>query len=151
MSFIEMSAGRAATRGCPARTDSLLARLRDDLRWVSSVAPAAWTHGDLTFDNGLRGPGGVVLIDPLPSARPWAMDAAWCDVASGVESTPQLVPILASARHEIGLPAAADDDLERLATLSLAWASVLAWAMWPRDEPWWIESTSAHIDALSSL
>ena len=149
--FFERVGRQAMARGLPG-ADVVVERVGSDFGWIASVAPQVLGHGDLSFSNALRRGSQAVLIDPLPSVAPWPFDAAWCEVGSGGSRTERLVPLLASARSELGLSSVTGPDLHRCEVICRSWASLLAWAMWPRmDDERWVRTTSEHTAALAAL
>ncbi len=153
--FLDMYLPQAIEARCPGPGAEVLARMPADLAWLDDNSPRVRCHGDVHFGNAVATqPGGqLLLIDPIPRTAHWAWDAAYAQMTSGVPGTPALVPLLAHAREELGLPTASTRALERIETILLGWSSMLWWAIIPyrRTEGWWAQQVDDHICRLANL
>jgi Phosphotransferase enzyme family len=152
--FFEWCMPEAVRADCPGPGGDILARLRQDLRWVDEQSPRVRCHGDVHFDNAVAETSGgpLLLIDPTPRTANWAWDAAYAQMLCGKEGIPRLVPLLAEARHSLGLPTGHPASLERLETILLAWSSMLWWGIKPfrRDDPWFATQVRRNLERLAS-
>lgn len=143
--------------GCPGPLKHVLEQLDQDWDWVSRSCGLEVCFGDLTPVNALcrtPPPAGepVLLIDPIPRVAPWAWDAAYCQTIS-TSSDVRMVRRMAEVRRRYGLHVPAEPDLDRLATIMLAWLSALWWgiAPWRHNDVPWRAQIERYVEAAASL
>jgi hypothetical protein len=133
---------RAVTNDPPAPGPAarVAARLAEDWAWVLAVCRVEFAHGDLHLNNAVwriappDPDAQALLVDYTPSPAPWATEPAYCQVVywpggTGHPVHPTLVHEMAALRTAYGLEAPPPADVDRLATLFLAWNALY---LWPR-------------------
>ncbi len=140
----------------PGPAKALVARAEEDFAWVLSVCGREVCHHDLHLANVMartaspaRSQG--LLIDVGAVVQPWPFDAAYLEVLNSGASRPgakELVPQMAQLRREHGLPASEGEELERLATVVLAWFALCLWGRNPErhENHLYAEATREYLE-----
>jgi hypothetical protein len=113
-------------------------RFAEDWAWVLSVCRVEFGHGDLHLNNAVwrtvppDPEARALLVDYAPAPVPWASEAAYCQVVYWPGGTRHrvhktLVHEMAALRAGYGLEVPAPEDVDRLATLFLAWNALYLW------------------------
>jgi hypothetical protein len=113
-------------------------RLERDWAWMLSVCRVELCHGDLHLANAVwrtrpsEPDSRALLLDHAPYAMPWALEAAYCQAIywggwarHPVYTTPTHEMAALRAAHNLEVPGPADVD--RLATLCVAWQAMRLW------------------------
>jgi len=157
---------RAVTNDPPAPGPAgrVAGRLADDWAWVLSACRVEFAHGDLHLNNAVwriapPDPAATaLLVDCAPSPAPWATEPAYCQVVywpcgTGHPVHPTLVHEMAALRAAHGLEVPAPADVDRLATLFLAWNALY---LWPRvthrhGVPEYVAAVARWVEQAASL
>lgn len=139
----------AREQGCPGDVDAALASVETDWAFVEQECGIGKNHGDVHFGNVVaRSPDGpALLIDPMPMATVWALDAADLQLTSG---HPGIINGLACARRELALPTA--DDLAEVERFVLGWTAARWWriAPWRHTNERWRATVERLVDGLGT-
>jgi hypothetical protein len=155
--------GAAGGPPAPGPAETVLARMERDWEWVLAVCRVELCHGDLHPGNAVSRAAPpdpearALLIDHAPQPMPWVYDPAYCEVVYWRTPTPHGEPTLVHAmaavraRHGLEVPPAA--ELDRLATLFLAWNALRLWSheAHRRHHPDYADAARGYVEAAARL
>lgn len=121
--------------GAPGPISVLLEKVNAHWDIVFEMCGVEICHGDFRFSNAVAmSPppnGSALLIDFEPIRQPWICDAAGLQVLTACDKTrvggQDLVFKMAEKRKALDLPVCSDEDLKKVAAISLAWMAVDQW------------------------
>jgi hypothetical protein len=147
----------------PGPGRAVVERLERDWAWALSVCRVELCHGDLHPSNAVwrtapPDPGSrALLIDYAPHALPWVSEPAYCRVlywpGGRGPGHMGLVHEMAGLRRRYDLEVPSLADLDRLATVFLAWHALRLWPLLTHrhDNADYLNATRRWIEACATL
>lgn len=128
----------ALRANAPRTAQVLLERLDENWSWLVATFGMEVLFGDLIAPNvGVRTPPPAwadgLLLDVSAVRGPWPLEAAWPEGKNGREPYRDLIPKMARARKQHGLPVPDDSAVARASALVMGWTMLTEHYARPRD------------------